>query len=93
MFISQNSVKFSDIRRNSDQFFLELDELDSPVTIFKRSKPIAVIMNPDYYNRLNKQPDANWKNAKNSMKFLFKPLVENDESFDAVECIRKERGE
>jgi PHD/YefM family antitoxin component YafN of YafNO toxin-antitoxin module len=92
MVILQDSVKFSDIRKHSDQFFIELEGASSPVTIYKRSKPVAVIMSPTFYNQLKKEPEANWKNAKNSMAFLFKPLAKVEEGFDAVEWVRKDRG-
>lgn len=94
MLIAQNSIKLSDVRKHSEQFLDELNAHDHAVTVYKRSKPVAVIMSPSYYMRLSKKPEVNWGRATQAMEDLFSFADGTPEikGFDAVEIIRKERG-
>ena len=94
MLITQDSIKLSDLRKHSEQFLCELNEHEAAVTIFKRSKPVAVIMSPGYFRSLSKEPEVNWGRASEAIEDLFSFADKTPEihNFDAVELIRKERG-
>jgi hypothetical protein len=92
MFIKHNTVKVSDLRKNTIAVFKELDESDQVVTVFVNSEPKVVMMTPIHYNLLKAQKEkkVNWS-AFNKFNNPPEHLLIKKKNVDAVKLIRELR--
>ena len=74
MLTSHRTLTVSDLRKRTDLVMEELADLKEPVTVFSRSKPVAVMMSVGLYEHLCQQearPDP--AQAKLAMAFFVDP--------------------
>lgn len=91
MYISQNTIKVSDLRKNTADVIEEIRDFNQPVIVFAHSTPKIVIMNCDLYEKLKQDKKSTLEGGLN---FFIDPpdqVLIKERGIDAVKEIRKLR--
>lgn len=94
MFISDNTVKISDLRKHTHKVLDEMKLEPEAVTVFSRSEPVAVIMSIQSYKELthaNKKISAGMGPGAQFFSKAPKNFMLNGKGKSAVELIRELR--
>ncbi|MBI2634062.1 type II toxin-antitoxin system Phd/YefM family antitoxin [Candidatus Peregrinibacteria bacterium] len=90
MYIVQNTIKISDLRKNTNEIIEEVEKADQPITVFSRSEPKIIIMSCKTYKKLKEPEKLNTK----GIDFFINPpegFLIKEKGLDAVKLIREER--
>lgn len=92
MYTFHNTVKISDLRKHTDYVLNEIQNLGEAVTIFSRSKPLAVVMPYELYQRIQERaPEVDWIKYQKALDSLVNPPIKIKGNFDAVKLVRSLR--
>lgn len=95
MYIQNNTIKSSDLRKYTAEVMEEVQAHPGPITVFSHSKPKMMVMSLDAYERLinsTNEVQIDPEAMRNAMEFLINPPKELlIHGSDPVELIRNER--
>lgn len=90
MYITQDTIKVSDLRKHTFEVIEEIEKSEKPVTVFSRSEPKIIIMSCTTYKKLHEPQTL----AKEDIDFFINPpeyMMIKKKGVKAAKLIRKER--